>query len=311
MTETKLFDLTQTHVLREMQRSESDPLADPQFQRSVGRVLTAGERESQTARLRPADSHLQSRFRRFAAVVALAALLASPAAAMRVKDRPAPDGASAVASVLHPACPAAHGPFGESIVVGARVICRTDSALAGKYELFSVSLPSGAAIRLSPEIGDDRDVTLFAVSPDSVRVAFACDKRRQQKYDLFTASVSGGSAVQVNKVLPADHSVDTFVFSADGSRVVWRQGKNSTNEWALWSAPSASPFGALQISQEMTLGGAPQQGFTAVGDHVHFTADAVVDERYEVWVAKLTSQDVRPEAIFADGFEGGGTEAWR
>ena len=65
------------------------------------------------------------------------------------------------------------------------------------------------------------------------------------------------------------------------------------------------------ISQAMTLGGALQQGFHAVGDHVHFTADAVVDERYESWVGKLSSQDVRPAAIFADGFESRGTGAWR
>lgn len=218
---------------------------------------------------------------------------------------------SAMGAPLHSSCPTPHGQFASSLVVGPRVICLTDAARAGKYELYSVLLATGAPVRLSPDIGDDRGVNLFAASPDGTRVAFTCDKRRRQKYDVFTAPIVGGAAVQLNKVLPADHSADTFVFSADSGRLVWRQGKNSTNDWALWAAPAASPFGALQISQTMTLGGAPQQGFTAAGDHVHFVADAVVDERYEAWVGRLTVQDVRPAAIFADGFESRGTGAWR
>ncbi len=54
MTETKLFDLTQTNVLREMQRSEADPLADPSFRRTVTTATTAEERQSQGERLRRA-----------------------------------------------------------------------------------------------------------------------------------------------------------------------------------------------------------------------------------------------------------------
>lgn len=217
----------------------------------------------------------------------------------------------AAAAALHSACPTPHGPFAASLVLGPRVICRTDAVTPGKYELYSVALASGALVRLSPEIGADRDVTFFAASPDGSRVAFTCDKRRQQKYDVFSVPIAGGEAVQLNKVLPADHSVDTFAFSADGGRLVWRQGKNSTNEWSLWSSPADSPVGALQISQPMVLGGAVQQGFAAAGDHVHFVADAIVDERYEGWVARLTAQSVQPAAIFADGFESRGTGGWR
>lgn len=51
MTETKLFDLTRTHVLREMQRSESDPLADPTFHRTVAESTTDEQRKSQAERL--------------------------------------------------------------------------------------------------------------------------------------------------------------------------------------------------------------------------------------------------------------------
>lgn len=219
--------------------------------------------------------------------------------------------AAAMGAPLHPSCPTPHGGFASSLVVGQRVLCLTDSVLAGKYELYSVAIASGLLVRLSPEMSDNRDVILFAASPDGQRVAFTCDARRWTTYELYSSPVAGGAAVRQNGNLPADYVVDTFVFSTDGARLIWRQGKTSSNDWALYSSAAGSPFGALRISQDMTLGGAVQQGFRAAGDHVHFVADAVVDERYESWVGRLTSQDVRPAKIFADGFESRGTGAWR
>lgn len=217
----------------------------------------------------------------------------------------------ASAAPLHPLCPAQQGNQGKSRVVGDRVVCLTDFEVAWRYELVSVPLAGGAWTRLSPPLGDDRDVILFEGSPDGQRVAFTADARRWRAFELYTVPIAGGAAVLLNRALLPDHVVDTFAWSSDSGRLVWRQGRNAVNLWGLWSAPATSLFGALEISQAMTLGGAVQQGFTAVGDHAHFLADAVVDERYERWVAKLTAQDVRPAAIFADGFESRGTGAWR
>lgn len=51
---TKLYDLTQTQVWREMHRTEADPLADPQFRRHVHTTTTDEQRTSQAERLRRA-----------------------------------------------------------------------------------------------------------------------------------------------------------------------------------------------------------------------------------------------------------------
>lgn len=52
MTETKLYDLTETNLRLEMWRDPRDPLADPGFVRHVSRATTADERERTAERLR-------------------------------------------------------------------------------------------------------------------------------------------------------------------------------------------------------------------------------------------------------------------
>lgn len=211
---------------------------------------------------------------------------------------------------LHPACPPAHGSHASSLTVGPRVLCLTDSVVAGKYELWSVLPPTGAPVRLSPDLAADRDVILFVASPDGQRVAFTADPVSWTKYELHTVAIGGGAVKKLNGQLPHEHDVDDFAWSPGSQFVVYRQGRNTTGYWHLYSS-AAVGGGASRLSPDMAVGGAVQRGFQILADsRVRYSANVDGGATFAWYVVPVSAGPTLQE-LFADGFESAGTGAWR
>lgn len=224
---------------------------------------------------------------RVAAALILAVTLSAPASA-----------------ALDPRCPTPHGAFGSSSIVGGRILCLTDTLEAGKYELHSLDIASGAIIRLSPDIAADRDVIRFAASPDGSRVAFTCDRDRWTQYELWTVPIAGGPAVKVSGPIAPDYDVDDFVWSSRSDQVVFRYGRNATGVWNLY-AVKAGGGSLVQLNPPPVEHGAVQQGFSVALGIAAYRCDCEVDGREQEYFTAL------PGTIFGDGFEGGNTGGWR
>jgi hypothetical protein len=201
-------------------------------------------------------------------------------------------------------CPSGHGLFGSSAVAGGRVVCLVDHDAAGRYELFSVPTTGGPAVKLSPAMADDRDVIRFAVSPDGASVAFTCDPVQWTRYELHTVAVAGGAARRISGEVAFDHDVDDFAWSSLSDQVIFRYGRNAIGSWNLYTVPvRGGP--RLQLNPTPVLGGAVLPGFVVALGEVWYLCDCELDEVVEVYSASLQN------AMFSDGFETGGTAAWR
>lgn len=213
--------------------------------------------------------------------------------------------ALAAASVFGLQCPPHPGPFGSSALTpdGRHLVCLIDAAVPGKYELYAVDGIHNPW-RLSPGMADDRDVIRFAISPDSQRVAFTCDRTTWTKYDLYTVAIGGGAAVKINGPLPVEHDVDGFAWA--DARMVYVQGRNTTGFWELFSADRVAPV-RTKLAPWSTVG----RFFSVIdGERVRFSADATGFGVVKAYVVPAVGGEISEE-VFADGFESGNSGGWR
>ncbi len=205
---------------------------------------------------------------------------------------------SAPLAAVDSRCPQPAGLFSSSVVSGANVVCMVDVPTPTSYALWAVP-SSGAPVRLSQTMPDNRDVIAFHVSAD--RVAYTADPTRWTQYELFSVPLWGGSPVKFSGAMPSDNDVDDFAFA--GGRVVYRKGRNATGVWNLFSAP-VTGGGSVQLSQPNMS--AVQRGFIVSGMVVRFAQDPTgsgVPTWYSVTV-------MGGAEIFTDGFESGGVTRW-
>lgn len=168
----------------------------------------------------------------------------------------------------------------------------------------------GAAIAF----GAPSTVAQVATSPDGQWRVEVADFARHQVFELWATPAVGGVRRKIgHTVRPLEDVGSNVRISADSRRVVYTQGETASgNGWLLYSTPIASQ-GGQRISQTMTSGGAVDRfELTWDGLHVRYRADVVVDEQFAWYrVAVIGGPIVAEGPIFADGFEGGNTGAWR
>ena len=120
-----------------------------------------------------------------------------------------------------------------------RVVYRVDQDTDGVYELYSVPISGGPAVKLNGTLPTGGDVWEFAVSPDSTRVVYFADQDADGVYELYSVPISGGTAVKLNDTLVTGGGVLDFAVSADSTRVVYRADQDSYNVIELYSVPIA------------------------------------------------------------------------
>jgi hypothetical protein len=172
-----------------------------------------------------------------------------------------------------------HGDY-EIAPDGQRVIFSGDFLVYQRTDLWSAPLDgSSPAVRLSPDLGPDADVTYgFDVNSLPGRVLFRVSDAGG--YSLWVAANDGSApAIELASTVVVgfgDEAADRVVYSAD---------RDGDGRGEVWSVPAAGPANAAVLLAEnadsSTFPGEPQ--FDATGDHAFFVADLAGISALEAW----------------------------
>src|SRR5262245_45140481 len=116
----------------------------------------------------------------------------------------------------------------------SRVVYLADQDANDKFELYTVPIAGGAAVKLNPALPATGDVVGFAIAPDSSRVVFLSTTDRTE---LYSVPVAGGVATKLNPSFAAGRAVTSFAISPDSTSVVYRADQAADELFELYSVP--------------------------------------------------------------------------
>lgn len=103
-----------------------------------------------------------------------------------------------------------------------RVVYRAEQNIDNVWELYSVPLAGGDAVRLNEPLPANGDVIDARISSDSSHVVFRADPNLDNVIEIFSVPLTGGSPVRLNDPLTTNNRVLAgFQISNDGRRVVY------------------------------------------------------------------------------------------
>jgi Tol biopolymer transport system component len=136
----------------------------------------------------------------------------------------------------------------------ARVVYVADQETDNVYELFSVAIEGGAAVKLNPRLakgrgevrGADNSVANpFRFTPDGGRVLYLADQKEVGVMELYAVAVTGGPVTRLNltladgrgAVVGADYELDNpFLVSPDGRFAVYVADQDADEVIELYSS---------------------------------------------------------------------------
>lgn len=159
-------------------------------------------------------------------------------------------------------------------------------------------------------------VLASAVSPDGKHLVEIADYDRRQVYEIWqTGLVPPAPRKRLGARVDALRDVSTFAIAPDSSRVVWRDLNTAAGGSRLLSSPW------LQVASGVAVGLAEVGAFeiTCDSQNVQLWGSAVAGGQLTLHCAAITGGAPTPGPcpratrcpIFVDGFETGGTGAWR
>src|SRR5262245_3459116 len=183
-------------------------------------------------------------------------------------------------------------------VDGRLVVFTAAEAGSDLYQTYSVPADGSAPpTRLNPRLAPSGRAILLrygaGISPDGSRVLLEADLDGDGAFDLLSVPIAGGPAIQLNPPLVAGGSVRKAHFSPDGTRVVYLADQEQDEVFELFSVPSAGGAAPVKLNQALVPGGdvsTPYNAdflFTPDGARVVYLADAVFDDRFELWSAPI------------------------
>lgn len=167
-------------------------------------------------------------------------------------------------------------------------VARQDSSQV--IELYSVPVagPTGAWVKLNPQLVSGGEVESFAVVGN--RVAFIADVEEAGAYDLWSASIEGGLERKHRPTITAVGSVvprlQRIAVSPEGQRVAFLANFSNLGKWDLWSTRLDGVGGVAKLSGTLVAEGDVQNSgysFSPDGARVVYLADQDVDERVELY----------------------------
>ncbi len=142
---------------------------------------------------------------------------------------------------------------------GSTVVYRADQAVDEVFELWSVPIGGGAAVRLNGPLVAGGDVGVHSsITSDSATVFYEADQDTNNVTELYGVPIHGGTAVRLNPALPPGERLRSHVPSPDGARVLLLTDR-------YYSVP-AQGGAAVQIDGGLSLSVAPE--FTPDGARV-------------------------------------------
>ncbi len=105
---------------------------------------------------------------------------------------------------------------------GARVVYVADQDTNERFELYSVPIGGGQAVKLNETLAGQRDVDRFLISPDGSRVVYVADQEVDQLFELYSAPSDGSApAVKLSHVLQPGDNVHSFQIAPGSAHVVY------------------------------------------------------------------------------------------
>lgn len=127
---------------------------------------------------------------------------------------------------------------------GARVVYIADQDVDEVYELYSVPIGGGTAVKLNGPLvaggdvgSDDPSFVSFAISADSGRVVYRADQEADGVAELYSVPIGGGTAVKLNSPLVTGGNVWDYGISPDATRVVYQANQEAVTNLQLYSVP--------------------------------------------------------------------------
>lgn len=118
-----------------------------------------------------------------------------------------------------------------------RVIFIGPSAEVGLYDLFSVPISGGQALRLNDPLPENGSVVGFVLDSGGQRVVYQADQERDNAFELFSVPVGGGTAVRLNHDLGEQDTTLEFDISASGDWLAYRAWNADLSTAGLYSVP--------------------------------------------------------------------------
>jgi Tol biopolymer transport system component len=178
---------------------------------------------------------------------------------------------------------------------GSRFLYLADGNGSGVLRLFGVPTDGNSApVELSGPMVAGGSVAFFAtcfqLTPSGQRVVYQADQTTDEVYELYSAPTDGSALpVKLNGALVAGGDVsqgfDGVHLSPAGDRVVYRADANADEVHELFSVPVDGSTAPVKLCGTLVTGGdvSPFVRFSLDGSQVVYRADALVNERFDVF----------------------------
>lgn len=162
-----------------------------------------------------------------------------------------------------------------------------DKDVDQQFELYSVRLDSNELRRISGVPVAGRDVTQFAISPDSSTVTFVHASSSGKQW--MRTNIAGESAPSVlSPSFSSGAQIPKFAFTSNSDRLIYLVNRNFSNVYELLSVSIVASGGTSVISSPLVAGGSVRDfAISANSSRVVFLAD-----KEQVGVTELYSTTV-------------------
>jgi Tol biopolymer transport system component len=170
------------------------------------------------------------------------------------------------------------------------VVYLADQDTDGRFRAVPRPIGGGATTKLNGALPAGGNVLEFNISPDGSRVVYRADQDSLGIDELYSVPIGGGATTKLNGTMtPGGSIVDpgpgftSFLFTPDSARVIYKADQDTFGIFELYSAPIA---GGAVVKLNPTLIPAGDTGnfqTDGVGINLLFTADAVTDQRFELY----------------------------
>jgi Tol biopolymer transport system component len=192
----------------------------------------------------------------------------------------------------------------------ARLVFLTDSATAGKNELFSVPADwSAAPVKLNGTLSDFEDVVDFRLSPDGARAVYLAPESPGDMDELYSIPPDGqGARIQLTPLASGRDVLASYQISPDASRAVYVADQDTNDAFELYSVPI---LGGATVKLHVSLGPSRDVSAFRIGpdsQRVVFLADRDTDEVSELYSAPIdgSAPELELNAALPTGGEVGG-----
>ena len=189
----------------------------------------------------------------------------------------------------------------------ATVIYRADQVVDERYDIWSVPIGGGAAVKVNGDLIAAGDVSSFVVSPTGLHVVYLADQGNDEIFALYGAPIGGGSWWNVTPPNITQGDVVEYRITSDGSRVVARADRVVDDRFELYRSRTDGSLATVPIGTTPVVDG-DVLGFALSpdGQVVVYLADLDVNGVMELFSFPIDSDDPADNQQLNGDLVGGG-----